>query len=128
MFKDGNYITNREIIRQNNAIRNKPKTDPASFNNMLQKGLSKLYRINKDGAWERLGYGLFTLQDIPSNSKICYFFGECKKKEDAHPFYSVHINSAIVLDCYECYESGKCMASLANSPSKAYINGDLNMY
>ena len=128
MLENGNYITNREIIRQNNTIRNKPKTDPASYNKVLQKGLSTLYRINKSGVWERLGYGLFTLQDIPSNSKVCYFFGDCKKKEDAHPFYSVSINSLISLDCYDHYESGKCMGSLANSPRAAYINGDINLY
>ena len=72
LIDGGTYLDNRDIIRNNNRIRNLPKIDHTSFNNTLRKGLSKLYRKNRTGEWERLGFGLFTLQDIPSKTKVFY--------------------------------------------------------
>jgi len=73
LIDGGTYLENRDIIRNNNRIRNLPKIDHSSFNNTLRKGLSTLYRKNTtDGEWERLGYGLFTLQDIAAKTKVLF--------------------------------------------------------
>jgi hypothetical protein len=78
---------------------NNIQSSAIQLNDKLFKKESTLYRKNKNGEWIRLGFGLFTNQDIPKNTDICYFFGDLKRPEDAEPYYQIQINLNLVLDC-----------------------------
>jgi hypothetical protein len=112
-----------------------------SYNRTLKCAPSTLFRQDINGEWERLGNGLFTTVDIPANTDICFFFGDLKRPEDANKHYSIQINQTLYLDCYNQMIDGNnhiilmillyyyfdnkigiCMASLANSPFKAFVN------
>ncbi len=75
-----------------------------------------------------IGYGLFTLDRIPPNTKIVNFAaGElvttatyaqrCRKGRGD---YGIWVKEDTILDCYEQYKKGACLASAANSPKNCY--------
>lgn len=80
-----------------------------ALHDKLQKRETHLFRQIRNGEWIRLGYGLFTTQDIPKDTVIAYFFGDLKRPQDADPYYQININANLVLDCKKHCEEGKIL-------------------
>ena len=120
---DTNYMTSgkRIIQRAVGELQGVGGVDPVSYNNSLRKDISTFYRINRLNAWESVGFGLFTNVDIRKGQVVAYFFGSLKRPQYANKSYSIQMNENLYLDCSTQVQDGTCMASLANSPTRCYL-------
>ena len=76
------------------------------------------------GQWNgRIGQGLFTASDISVGEAISYYKGEIITPEEntrriaqnpERDGYQIKLSKKFILDCFDEYKKGRCMASFAN--------------
>jgi hypothetical protein len=77
-----------------------------------------------------VGDGLFTSIGYHKNDIIAYYNGSiitheeyATRNSEGRGGYAIRMNNRQVLDCYDQYEQGKCLASYANSVTNARYSG-----